>query len=189
MARNYMPMLPRISRLSWLIFGLSVLGSVVLAWNVDAHTPAGTARIIGSGITGIVAVLTLVNAALTGGRLSAIEAGRYPRLRAGAASRIAERLKPEIPQTVTIAGEGGDDIREVVAMLREALLSANWQVRDMALGGTIWNGGRGIMVSHSEAAASASTALIEALRAEDLPVSYAGDSTTGMPVNIAFRRP
>jgi hypothetical protein len=182
-------MLPRISWLSWLIFALSVLGSIVLAWNVDPHTRAGDARIVGSGITGIVAVLTLVSGAWTASRIAAIEAGRYPRMRPGASRRIAERIQRENPQTVTIDGEGGDDIREVAAVLNEALRSANWHVRPMRLDGTLWDAGAGIMVYRTAAAAPAAAALIEALRGETLPVTYAGDCATGMPVHVAFRRP
>lgn len=180
---------PRISRLSWLIFALSVLGAIVLAWRVDPHTPAGAARIVGSAIAIIVAVLTLVNGARTGGRISAIEAGRYTRMRPGASRRIAERIQGENPQTATIDGEGGDDIREVAAVLGKALRSANWHVQPMRLGGTLWDDGKGIMVYHTEGAAPAATALIEALWAEGLPVTDAGDCTTGMPIHIAFRRP
>lgn len=59
----------------------------------------------------------------------------------------------------------------------------------MTLGGTLWGAGRGILVTHTGAAALAATGLIEALRAEGLPVSSAGECTTGLPVHIAFRRP
>lgn len=184
-----MPMLPRIPWLSWLIFALSILGAIVLAWNVDPHTRAGVARIIGSGIAVIVAMLTLVGGTRTARRIAAIEAGRYPRPHSGASSRIAERIRGEIPQTVMIAAEGGDDIREVVAVLVDALRSANWHIRGEPQYGTLWSGGRGIMVHHAATATEAATALIDALGKEGLPVKDAGDSPSGLPVHIAFRRP
>lgn len=177
-----------VSWLSWLIFALSVAMVIVLTWNVDVHSSAGAARIAGSVIAVIVAVLTLANGARMGSRVTAIERGRYPRLRAGASGRIVARLQGELPQTVTIAAEGGDDIREVAAALVEALRAASWHVTEMGYG-TLWNGGRGILISHTEAAASAATALIEALKAEGLPASDAGNPSTGNPVHIAFRRP
>ncbi len=178
-----------VSWLSWLIFALSVAMVIVLTWNVDVHSSAGAARIAGSVIAVIVAVLTLANGARMGSRVAAIERGRYSRLNSGASDRIAALLQDEIPQTATITGEQGDDVREVVAALVEALRSAKWHVREIELGGPVWNGGRGIEIRHTEAAASAATALMEALKAEGLPVSYAGTPTTGMPVQIAFRRP
>lgn len=182
-------MLLGIPGLSWLTFALTILSLIVLTYDVDPHTPAGVARLVVSGILGVVAVLTLITGARIGRRISAIEAGRYPRMRPGASHRIAERIQLENPQTATIAGEGGDDIREVAAVLLEALRSANWHVRETSFGATLWNGGTGIMVYHTEAAAPAATALIEALKAEDLSVTHAGNCTTGLPVHIAFRRP
>jgi hypothetical protein len=59
----------------------------------------------------------------------------------------------------------------------------------MRLGGTLWDDGKGIMIYHTQAAASAAAALMEALQLETLPVTDASDCTTGMPIHIAFRRP
>jgi hypothetical protein len=182
-------MRPRISKFSWAIFALNVLGVVVLTWNVDPATPAGVARIVASGFAALAAILTLVNGAKLGARVSALERGRYPRLRDGAAQRITRRILGETAQTVTIAGEGGDDIREVASTLREALIAARWHLRDMNLGGTLWDGGTGILVYHTAVSTPAATALISALQAEGLAVTDAGGSTTGYPVHIAFRRP
>jgi hypothetical protein len=182
-------MLRGISWLSWLICILSVVGAVVLAWGLDPKSASGLARIVGSVIAIVVAFLALVNGSMSGRRISAIERGRYPRLRAGAVRRIANRLSHHDAQTVTIAGEGGDDIREIVAVLIEALKAANWDVREATLGASFFNGGRGILVCHTEAAKPAATALIEVLKSEGLSATYAGDSPTGYPVYIAFRRP
>jgi hypothetical protein len=182
-------MLWRISWLSWLTFTLSVLGAIVLTWHVDSHTSAGVARLVGSAIAVVVAVLALVAGAQTGRRISDIEAGRYPRLRPGASLRIAERIESEIPQTATIDGESGDDVREVAAVIVTALRSAKWHIGEVRFGGPLWDEGRGVMIHHTEAAAPAATALIEALKTEGLPVSDAGACTTGLPIQIAFRRP
>jgi hypothetical protein len=177
---NWVQQLLRIAWLSWLIFALSVIATIVLALRISY---------VGLVISGVVALLTFVNGARLARRVAAIEAGRYPRMRPGASRRIADRIQGETPQTVTIDGESGDDIHKVAAVLNEALISSNWHVIYIRLGGTLWDGGTGIMIYHTPAAAAAATALIEALRAENLPVSYAGDSTTGMPVHIVFRRP
>lgn len=179
----------KISRLSWLIFALNVAALLILTWKIDPGTPTGVARIVASVVAAAAAMLTLVNGARTGRRIAALETGRYPRLRPGAADRIASRLLGETAQTVTIAGEGGDDIREVAAALHASLAIARWHVREMQLGGTLWDSGRGIMVYHSVAASAAATALVDALQAEGLPAVDAGDCTTGLPVHIAFRRP
>lgn len=178
-----------ISWLAWLTlltFALCVFGVIVLMWNVNPHTPAGTARLIGSVVTGIVAVLTLISGALTGMRMTAIEVGRYPRLRAGAYRRIAERIQRECRQTVTMDVDGGDAVREVAVTLGKALRSAKWHVRPMRVDGPLWDNGKGIMVYHTEAAASAATALVAALRAEALPAADAGTCTTGTPIHIAL---
>jgi hypothetical protein len=182
-------MLSNVSPLSWVIFGLSVFGTVVLAWNVDPQTPAGRARIVGSTIAGIVALLTLCNGSLLGRRISSLEAGRYPRLGPEAWLRIAAALQNETPQTATIDAEGGDDIRDVVTEISKGLKSAHWHVAKLSLGGTLWDEGQGILVYHTEQATSAATALIGALQAEGLTVTDAGPCTTGNPVHIAFRRP
>jgi hypothetical protein len=181
--------MPRISRLSWIIFWLSVVSALVLTWRVDPSTPAGVARLIATALAVTVAVLTLLNGGRVGERISAIEAGRYPRPRPGASVRIANAIRNETAQTVTIAGEGGDDIREVAEVLREALLTATWHIKEMQLGAALWDSGRGIMIYHTNAAGPASAALVEGLKAEGLPVEDAGDCTTGNPVHIAFRRP
>jgi hypothetical protein len=74
-------------------------------------------------------------------------------------------------------------------VLVDALRSANWHIRGESQYGTLWNGGRGIMVHHAATATAAATALINALGKEGLPVNDAGDSPSGLPVHIAFRRP
>src|ERR1700678_1794845 len=122
-------------------------------------------------------------------RVSAIEAGRYPRIHADAAGRIADRLQSETAQTATIAGEGGDDIREIGSVLMSALRLASWHVRETNLGATLWDSGTVIRISHTAAAAPAGAALIDALRAEGLPATDAGDCATGLPVHIAIRHP
>lgn len=172
-----------------MILGLSVCSLAVLIWGINLATPGGIARLIGSVLAGAVAVLTFLDGARLGTRISEIERGRYRRLSPGAALRIADSIRHETPQTVQIFGEGGDDVREVVAVLREALEAANWDIRDTTLGATLWGDGMGIMIYHTAAATLAATALIAALKAEGLPAKYAGDSTTGLPVHIAFRRP
>ncbi|MEO8909520.1 MAG: hypothetical protein ABI408_04760, partial [Gemmatimonadaceae bacterium] len=89
----------------------------------------------------VVELLTRATGTQIDKRVSAIEAGRYPRLLPGAASRIADRLQGETAQTATIAGEGGDDIREIGSVLLDALRSANWHVRETSLGATLWDSG------------------------------------------------
>lgn len=182
-------MISRISPISWTIFALTVVGAFVLALNVDLTTRLGVERLIASVLVLLAAALTLANGARVGARLAAIETGRYPRPKAGAVDRILQRIRSETAQTVTVDGEGGDDVREVAAVLRDALLAANWQIRDFNLGGSLFNGGRGILVYHTQAAASAATALIAALQDEGWPATYAGDCATGLPIQITFRRP
>ncbi len=48
-----------------------------------------------------------------------------------------------------IHGEAGDDIREIAAGLHGVLQQANWDVREMVLGGALWDAGRGILVFFS----------------------------------------
>jgi hypothetical protein len=178
-----------ISALSWVIFVLSTAGATVAAWGLDPNTGAGKARIVASILAGVVACLALVNGTRTGRRIAALEAGRYPRVDARAWQRVVSRLVGQTAQTVTIDGEGGDDVREIAAGLRDALQQANWDIRKMTLGAALWGAGRGICVYHTTAAAPAAIALIEGLTSEGLPAVDAGECTSGLPVHIAFRRP
>jgi hypothetical protein len=174
--------------LSWLICCLSITGAVVASWNADPKSSNGQQHLVAALIAVVVAILALVSGARLSRRVRAIEAGRYPRVDQKAWQRVASRLEGHNAQTVTIHGEGGDDIREVAAGLHSVLQAAHWDIREMVLGGTLWGAGRGIIVAHTMAAAPAAAALMESMTAEGLPVSYGGDSTTGFPVHIAFRR-
>lgn len=184
-----------VSRLPRAIFALSIVGGFV-AWCVASNPTAGAITLlglplslIGPAIAALVAALTLVYGRLIEKRVASIEAGRYPRMRPGAAERIAQRLEGETAQTATIDGEGGDDIREVAAVLQRALILAQWKVSKLHLSGTLWDEGNGILIYHTAAAARAAQALADVLKNEGLSVSDAGDCTTGNPVHIAFRRP
>jgi len=57
------------------------------------------------------------------------------------------------------------------------------------LAGPSGGAGRGILIAHATSAAPVAWVLIESLAAEGLPASDDGESTTGFPVHIAFRRP
>lgn len=141
------------------------------------------------GVIGVVAALLAYIARYQiGMRLSVIEAGRYPRLDQKAASRIADRIRAETPQTLTISAESGNDIDAVLILLKEALELAKWDIRDIS-SGTLWDGGKGIQVYYAERATSAGKALVEALKAEKLPVREAGETTDGLPVRIVIRHP
>jgi hypothetical protein len=142
-----------------------------------ARDDAGEGSSGASALSTSIAV-TLINGARGRRRISAIEAGRYPRVRRGAWDRVAQRVGQETAQTVKIDGEGGDDIREIAAGLRRALAAARWDIREMRLGGTLWGSGTGIQVSHTLSAAPAATALIGALQSEGLPATCAGECTT-----------
>lgn len=122
-------------------------------------------------------------------RVRALESGRYPRISPAAWRRVAASLEGHNAQTVTIHGEAGDDIREVAAGLHEVLQAAHWDIREMVLGGTLWGAGRGILIAHATSAVPVAKVLIASLAAEGLPASDDGESTTGFPVHIAFRRP
>jgi hypothetical protein len=90
---------------------------------------------------------------------------------------------------VTIHGEGGNDTREVAPASTRSHRRRTGTFGKWCLGGDLWGAGRGILITHTMSAAPVATAPIESMAAESLPVSDDGESTTGFPMHIAFRRP
>jgi hypothetical protein len=166
---------------SWLSLLILLLG---LAGAVLLQIPIGWRAAI--GVVAVVAAYIARNQ--IGARVSAIEASRYAPLRPGTADRIAACISAETPQTLTINAESGSDIDDVVAVLKTALESKKWVITKIDHG-ALWDGGKGIQVYYAERAAAAGKALIAAIKAENLPVSGAGDTTDGLPMRIAVRHP